>query len=145
MPNSRLRNLPISRILMITGAVIILAGLGAAAILMRGRSSANANQAVNSQSVDRAPVTFDTRPATSVLDTDSDGLPNSEEDAVRTNPAVPDSDQDGLSDFDEVRIYRSDPLKTDSDDDGFADGDEVKRGFSPTGPEKLFEPIAPTE
>lgn len=41
-----------------------------------------------------------------------------------------DSDQDGLSDIDEVR-YGSNPKSADSDLDGFIDGDEVKNGFDP--------------
>ena len=36
-----------------------------------------------------------------------------------------DSDDDGLSDGDEVNIYGTDPYESDSDDDGLSDGDEV--------------------
>ncbi len=41
-----------------------------------------------------------------------------------------DSDNDGLSDIDEIR-YGTDPDGADSDLDGFIDGDEVKNGFDP--------------
>lgn len=41
-----------------------------------------------------------------------------------------DSDQDGLSDIDEVR-YGTNPKLADTDLDGFLDGDEVKNGFDP--------------
>lgn len=41
-----------------------------------------------------------------------------------------DTDQDGLSDIDEIR-YGTDPKGADSDLDGFIDGDEVKNGFNP--------------
>jgi hypothetical protein len=41
-----------------------------------------------------------------------------------------DSDQDGLSDIDEIR-YGTDPHSADTDLDGFNDGDEVKNGFDP--------------
>ncbi len=41
-----------------------------------------------------------------------------------------DSDNDGLSDIDEIR-YGTDPKGADSDFDGFIDGDEVKNGFDP--------------
>lgn len=41
-----------------------------------------------------------------------------------------DSDNDGLSDVDELR-FGTDPQGADSDWDGFIDGDEVKNGFDP--------------
>jgi len=41
-----------------------------------------------------------------------------------------DSDNDGLSDIDEIR-YGTNPKSADSDLDGFIDGDEVKSGFDP--------------
>ena len=37
-----------------------------------------------------------------------------------------DSDQDGLSDYDEANVYMTDPLKADTDGDGLNDGDEIK-------------------
>ncbi len=43
-----------------------------------------------------------------------------------------DSDKDGVSDYDEVSIYRTDPLKGDTDGDGFIDGVEILSGFNPT-------------
>jgi len=47
-----------------------------------------------------------------------------------------DSDNDGLSDFDEA-FYGTEPNNPDTDGDGYLDGDEVKAGYSPTGPGKL--------
>jgi len=41
--------------------------------------------------------------------------------------APPDSDRDGLSDFDEVHKYLTDPKKADSDGDGIPDGDWNER------------------
>jgi hypothetical protein len=43
----------------------------------------------------------------------------------------PDSDQDGLSDKDEIAIHMTDPQIPDSDGDGLEDGDEVTRGTNP--------------
>ena len=43
-----------------------------------------------------------------------------------------DSDQDGISDFDEVTLYGTNPLLADTDSDGFTDGIEVTTGFNPT-------------
>ena len=42
-----------------------------------------------------------------------------------TDPTDPDSDDDGLSDGDEVNVHDTDPPDPDSDGDGFADGEEV--------------------
>jgi nitrite reductase (NO-forming) len=48
-----------------------------------------------------------------------------------------DSDNDGLSDYDEIVIYKSDPNKKDTDGDGYEDKDEVDAGYNPAGPGKL--------
>ncbi len=42
-----------------------------------------------------------------------------------------DTDQDGLSDTDELNVYHSDPKKADTDGDTFIDGQEVKMKYSP--------------
>ncbi len=91
------------------------------------------------ETVNTAPP-FDTRFGAPPADADQDGLTNDEETALGTNPTDPDTDRDNLTDYDEGRLYRSDPLKSDSDGDGNPDGAEVQKGFSPTGPGKLFEP-----
>jgi hypothetical protein len=49
-----------------------------------------------------------------------------------------DSDNDGLTDYEESTIYKSDPNKADSDDDGYQDGKEVDGGFNPIGAGKLI-------
>jgi len=59
-------------------------------------------------------------------DSDSDGLKDGEEiDVAKTDPAKSDTDADGLSDGAEVNTYKTDPTKRDSDGDGLPDGDEV--------------------
>lgn len=51
-------------------------------------------------------------------------------------PAVPDTDEDGLSDFDETNTYGTDPLDPDTDDDGLEDGEEVlTHGTDPLDPD----------
>jgi len=60
------------------------------------------------------------------VDTDGDGLLDSEEIVIGTDPEDPDTDDDGLNDGDdETYTTGTDPLDDDSDDDGLLDGDEV--------------------
>jgi hypothetical protein len=67
-----------------------------------------------------------------LLDADGDGLINSQEIALGTNPNNSDTDGDGLSDGQEVNALKTDPLKADTDGDGLTDGEEVqKHGTSP--------------
>lgn len=58
-------------------------------------------------------------------DSDADGLTDDEENTIGTNPHDPDTDHDGLGDFEEVRKYKTDPLNPDTDFDGLKDGAEV--------------------
>jgi beta-lactamase regulating signal transducer with metallopeptidase domain len=62
-----------------------------------------------------------------VVDSDKDGLENSLEAELGTNPKSSDTDGDGLSDYDEYCKYRTDPTKKDSDGDGKPDGDWQER------------------
>lgn len=48
-----------------------------------------------------------------------------------------DSDNDGVSDKDEVEIYHTDPNKADTDGDGYNDWQELNSGFSPLSSEKV--------
>ncbi len=65
------------------------------------------------------------------VDTDGDGICDSEEVANGTDPNNPDSDGDGLDDGDE-EAFGSDPNNPDTDGDGVNDGDEVILGTDPT-------------
>jgi hypothetical protein len=51
------------------------------------------------------------------------------ESTVRAEPV--DSDNDGLTDDEEIRIYQTDPYNPDTDGDGIPDGVEIKNGYSP--------------
>jgi len=59
------------------------------------------------------------------LDADADGLSLDWEMALHTDPAKPDTDQDGLTDGEEVIHYNTDPLAADSNQDGIPDYVEV--------------------
>ena len=66
-----------------------------------------------------------------ITDTDGDGLSDEDEiNLYQTRIDDPDSDNDQLSDFDEV-ARGTDPLNADSDGDLVNDGDEVNNGFDP--------------
>lgn len=73
------------------------------------------------------------------IDSDDDGLSDVQENQLGTDPFNWDTDGDGLSDGDEVLIWKTDPLKFDSDGDGYGDGEEIKNGYNPLGPGRLFE------
>ena len=45
-----------------------------------------------------------------------------------------DTDKDGLSDYDELNIYKTSPYIEDSDSDGYTDGEEVKNDKDPNCP-----------
>ncbi len=64
-------------------------------------------------------------------DEDGDGLPNAAEIAAGTDLRDPDSDDDGLSDGDEVNVHATNPLSADTDGDGLDDAPEIARGTDP--------------
>lgn len=83
-------------------------------------------------------------------------IKETEEKVARTNTiieertkqkAAQDSDQDKVSDYDEVNIYATNPFLADSDNDGFIDGVEILRGYDPTNskPETLVQFESPKE
>jgi len=62
-------------------------------------------------------------------DTDGDGLSDYEEVKIYNNlgvkPLLADTDDDGLNDYEEVKIYHTKPAKADSDYDGLSDYAEI--------------------
>lgn len=60
-------------------------------------------------------------------DIDGDGLTNAEEEEAGTNPSAADSDGDGLSDYEELRVHGTNPLYWDTDGDVLGDYVEVHR------------------
>lgn len=66
-------------------------------------------------------------------DADGDGLSFAQEKIFETDPNNKDTDNDGLSDFEEIDKYKTNPLSNDTDEDGYSDGDEVREGYNPNG------------
>ena len=58
-----------------------------------------------------------------------------------SNPLARDSDLDAFNDFQEVRQYLTDPSNQDTDEDGLTDVEELLR--SPVGLVRLFDPLDP--
>lgn len=73
-------------------------------------------------------------------DCDSDGLSNSYEIELGSDPCSEFSDEDEFNDYDEVYIYGTDPSKTDTDDDGISDSSEIKLGLDPNDPQTFGVP-----
>lgn len=48
-----------------------------------------------------------------------------------------DTDQDGLTDQEELNQYHTNPNKADTDNDTYSDGDEIKNGYNPNGDGRL--------
>ena len=68
------------------------------------------------------------------IDRDADGLADDDEAALGTNPAVDDTDGDGVKDGAEVNTHGTNPLAPDSDGDGLSDGFEVRYFLDPRAP-----------
>lgn len=68
-------------------------------------------------------------------DLDEDGLTVSEEKQYGTNPLEGDIDEDYLLDGEEIHIYFTDPYVADTDKDGLVDGDEIVLGTDPLNPD----------
>jgi len=62
----------------------------------------------------------------------------------REYAATKDTDNDGLTDYEEKSIYHTSPYRADTDGDDFSDSVEVKSGFDPNGPGRLVPSGAPS-
>ncbi len=65
---------------------------------------------------------------------DSSGRDGSDQLAYLNQLKEKDTDQDGLSDYQELYIYQTSPYLSDSDSDGFSDRQEIEGGYDPNCP-----------
>ncbi len=65
-------------------------------------------------------------------DSDGDGLTDEVEKSIGTDPLLKDTDEDGLSDYEEVNVTQTNPLLNDTDSDGIPDGEDDEDGDSLT-------------
>jgi hypothetical protein len=64
-------------------------------------------------------------------DSDGDGLSDTQESTLGTDPHLADTDADGLPDGQEAQQFQTDPRNPDTDADLLNDGEEVKRSTNP--------------
>jgi hypothetical protein len=100
-------------------------------------TTAGTSAAVTTTNVVVVPATV--QPEVITNDKDRDGILDAEEQQLGTKDGVADTDGDGLSDYDEVKVYKTNPLKPDTDGDGNTDGAEVKKGYNPNGSGVLLD------
>lgn len=97
----------------------------------------NVDAATNDQDIDGLSDADETKYGTNAFnpDTDNDGLTDWEE-VVRykTYPTQYDTDADGLSDGKEVLNWSTNPLAFDSDKDSYSDFTEIANGYDPNDP-----------
>lgn len=74
---------------------------------------------------------YDCEQGITTVDGDGDGLVIADEFSLGLSDAIPDADADGLTDGDEVHVYKTNSTSADTDHDGFSDGTEVNSGYDP--------------
>ena len=67
------------------------------------------------------------------IDSDNDGLLDKKEKEIGTDPNNPDTDGDGLNDYDETKKWKTNPNNPDTDGDGYSDKQEIENGYNPNG------------
>ena len=76
------------------------------------------------------------------VDKDKDGVEKAVELEYGTADLMKDSDEDGLTDFEEIYYWYTDPAQADTDSDGFQDGAETVVFYSPVGGGKVDSALA---
>lgn len=87
------------------------------------------------------------------IDSDEDGISNIDEIRLGTSPSSDDTDMDNLNDGYEVNILKTNPIKADTDDDGLDDYEETQLGLNPLKPatdgtpdgERIIKQVIPAD
>jgi hypothetical protein len=124
--------------------VLLLIGLVVFFVQKKNTKTGSNNTSQNTENVSST-SSLDTVSSTVVVDPfpndkDRDGVDDQKEKELGLSNRDFDSDGDGLSDADELDVWKTDPKKTDSDADGYSDGYEVFKGYNPNGSGKLTTP-----
>ena len=83
-------------------------------------------EAEGQQSYQATAESFIQLPLDPTIDSDGDGLSDAEEFMYNSDLLKQDTDQDGLDDYEEIKIWKTKVNDADSDDDGVLDGDEIQ-------------------
>jgi len=78
-------------------------------------------------------------------DSDGDGLNNTDERKIGTDPYNPDTDGDMLIDGDEIKLYGTNPLKSNTDCDRYSDYEEIVNDLDPNIPNTAKIKISSSE
>ena len=78
-------------------------------------------------------------------DPDNDGLVNSKERDLGTDPLAADTDGDGFDDGEEAIRTHTNPLRADTDGDGVDDRREIRWGTDPFTPQHTFDVTVPAD
>lgn len=131
-------------LLLVFVALVVIAAIAAALVFIRNRSdSSSKNPSYNSNSATMNSRQLTTVVGNSIADADGDGLTDSEEQTLGTNPTDADTDKDGLSDFDESKKYHTNPNNAHSGSLAITDGEAVGQGTDPLTGTRLFATIPP--
>ncbi len=86
---------------------------------------------------------FTSRAANGEVDTDSDRLSDTDEQARQTSTTKSDTDNDGLTDYDEVQLGTN-PLSSDADKDTLSDSAEIQLGTNPNSADTDLDGLTDT-
>lgn len=76
--------------------------------------------------------TINSKLSDSQADSDNDKITNIDEiTTYKTNPILDDTDEDGINDYDEIFTHKTKPLVTDTDEDGIDDYSELQLNLNP--------------
>jgi serine/threonine protein kinase/heat shock protein HslJ len=117
-------------------AVALLAATSGSEATLQAQQTMIAMLTQNASDAAAGMATSQAQTAEAGGDNDGDGLSNSQEIELGTNPDNPDTDGDGLNDGQEVNQFGTNPRQSDHDGDTLLDGAEVNvHHTSPTNPD----------